>query len=84
MLSFQLSSALLFLSLILTNCAAFESHQKINLAPFAENAVSIVSEVEYGLSQGRAIHIRPYIDGAGVTKYKQRWERLGKILQVKM
>ena len=62
-------------------CAAFQSSKKINLAPFAENAVSIVSEVEYGLSQARAIHVRPFLDGPAVGKYRQSWDRLAKLLR---
>ena len=73
--------ALIISTIIITSCSAFQSHQKINLAPFAENAVDIVSEVEYGLSQARVIHIRPYIDGPKVAKYRQRWVRLGGLLK---
>jgi len=40
---------ILAITILSSGCAAFQSQKKINLAPFAENAVSIVSEVEYGL-----------------------------------
>ncbi len=62
-------------------CAAFQSQKKINLAPFAENAVSIVSEVEYGLSQARAIHIRPFIGGPASQEYREQWTKMSRFLR---
>jgi hypothetical protein len=66
---------------LLISCAASQAQKKINLAPFAENAVSIVSEVEYGLSQARAIHIRPFIGGPATIEYQEQWNRMGRILR---
>jgi ribosomal protein S8 len=71
----------LALVLMTVGCATFQSKQKVNLAPFAENAVSIVAEVEYGLSQARAIHVREFIDGPAVKEYEAQWKRVGKILR---
>jgi len=71
----------LALALMAVGCASFQSKQKVNLAPFAENAVSIVSEVEYGLSQARAIHTREFIDGPAVKEYEAQWKRLGGVLR---
>jgi hypothetical protein len=71
----------LALVLMAAGCASFQSKQKVNLAPFAENAVSIVSEVEYGLSQARAIHTREFIDGPAVKEYEAQWTRVGRILR---
>jgi hypothetical protein len=71
----------LALALMVAGCASFQSKQRVNLAPFAENAVSIVSEVEYGLSQARTIHIRNFIDGPAVKAYEAQWKKVGKILR---
>jgi hypothetical protein len=73
--------AALALALTAVGCASFQSKQRVNLAPFAENAVSIVSEVEYGLSQARAIHTREFIDGPAVKQYEAEWKRVQKILR---
>jgi len=62
-------------------CAAFQSQKKVNLAPFAENAVSIVSEVEYGLSKARAIHVRSFIGGPATQTYKAQWIKMGRFLR---
>ena len=63
-------------------CAYFQKKQRVNLAPFAENAVSIVSEIEYGLSKAKSIHTRKYLNGPAVQKYKERWSKLGGMLRV--
>ena len=72
---------LILLTFLIASCAAFKSSKKINLAPFAENAVSIVSEIQYGLSEGRAIHTRPFIDGPAVENYRETWRKLGRFLR---
>ena len=72
--------AVFILAIILAGCSTFQSSKKINLAPFAENAVSIVSEIEYGLSKGRAIHIRPFLNGPNVQEYKKTWQKLSVFL----
>ena len=36
---------IILLTILMTNCATFKSSKKVNLAPFAENAVSIVSKI---------------------------------------
>jgi hypothetical protein len=80
----KLSVTLILITLIavvISGCAAFQAQKKINLAPFAENAVSIVSEVEYGLSQARAIHIRPFIGGPATIEYQQQWNKMGRFLR---
>ncbi len=69
------------ISLLSSGCAAFQSQKKINLAPFAENAVSIVSEVEYGLSQARAIRTRPFIGGPATIEYQEQWNTMGRFLR---
>jgi hypothetical protein len=62
-------------------CAALQTQKKINLAPFAENAVSIVSEVEYGLSQARAVHVRPFLGGPATIEYEEEWNKMGRFLR---
>jgi hypothetical protein len=69
------------LMILQIGCAAFQAQKKINLAPFAENAVSIVSEVEYGLSQARAIHIRPFLGGPATIEYQDQWNKMGRFLR---
>jgi len=81
----MIKNVLLMLSIIFMTlqigCAAFQAQKKINLAPFAENAVSIVSEVEYGLSQARAIHIREFIGGPASQSYRDQWVKMGRFLK---
>jgi hypothetical protein len=69
------------ISIFQLGCTAFQSQKRVNLAPFAENAVSIVSEVEYGLSQARAIHIRPFIGGPASQAYRTQWNLMGRVLK---
>ncbi|MEE9118667.1 MAG: hypothetical protein V3U02_08765 [Calditrichia bacterium] len=69
------------ITILSSGCAAFQSHKKINLAPFAENAVSIVSEVEYGLSQARAVHVRPFLGGPATIEYQEQWNIMGRFLR---
>jgi len=71
----------ILISVLISGCAAFQAQKKMNLAPFAENAVSIVSEVEYGLSQARAIHIRPFIGGPATIEYQAEWNKMGRFLR---
>ena len=73
--------AIFLLAIILAGCSAFQSTKKINIAPFAENAVSIVGEIEYGLSKGRAIHIRSFLDGPNVQEYEKTWQKLSMFLK---
>jgi len=73
--------AIFLLAIILVGCSAFQSTKKINIAPFAENAVSIVGEIEYGLSKGRAIHIRSFLDGPNVQEYEKTWQKLSMFLK---
>jgi hypothetical protein len=72
---------IVLISVVISGCAAFQAQKKINLAPFAENAVSIVSEVEYGLSQARAIHTRPFIGGPATIEYQEQWNKMGRFLR---
>ena len=67
--------------LLQIGCAAFQSQKRINLAPFAENAVSIVSDIEYGLSKARAVHIRPFIGGEAAEAYRMQWNRINRYLR---
>jgi len=76
-----ISFLLIVVSTYTMGCAAFQAQKKINLAPFAENAVSIVSEVEYGLSQARATHIRPFIGGPESENYRAQWVKMGRFLR---
>jgi hypothetical protein len=75
------STLIVFISIVISGCAAFQAQKKINLAPFAENAVSIVSEVEYGLSQARAVHVRPFLGGPATIEYREEWNKMGRFLR---
>jgi len=75
------SLLIIAITILSSGCAAFQPQKKINLAPFAENAVSIVSEVEYGLSQARAIHTRPFIGGPATIEYQDQWNKMGRFLR---
>jgi len=68
-------------TLFLSSCATFQAKKKVNLAPFAENAVSIVGEIEYGLSKARAIHVRPFIGGPASITYENQWKKLVRFLR---
>lgn len=70
------------LSLLLLNgCSYFKSSQRIDMAPFAENTISLVADISYGLNKGHAIHLRKYMHGEPIKEYQYHWERMRPVLR---
>ena len=60
-------------ALMASGCATFFGKKHVNLAPFAENAVSVAADIEYGLVRTRTVYDRPYVDGPAVAHYTAQW-----------
>lgn len=67
----NLRKALLTLTIVtilmlINSCSVFQSTQRLDLSPYAENIIQITGDIQYGLSQTQVIYIRDYIDGPKV------------------
>ena len=62
----------------------FQSKQKIDLEPFAEQLFVMVGDIQFGLNRARATHLMHYTSDTEIGNYRQLWkvmqENLGKIL----
>ena len=65
--------SLVFAAGLISGCATFVGRKRVNLAPFAENAVSVAADIEYGLVRTRTVYTRPYVDGPAVARYTGQW-----------
>ncbi len=70
--------------ILLPSCANFKSHQKMNLAPFAENMIEMAADIQYGLAQEEVIYLRNYmslpdLDGLNIYLGKIRTVMRGSI-----
>lgn len=65
--------SLVLVASLASGCATFVGRKHVNLAPFAENAVSVAADIEYGLVRTRTVYDRPYVDGPAVAHYTSQW-----------
>jgi len=73
--------SLVFAAILASGCATFVGKKHVNLAPFAENAVSVASDVEYGLVSTRTVYTRPYVGGPAVARYTSQWGDIRTLLR---
>lgn len=57
--------------LTFSSCSFFQSTQRADLSPYAENIIKLSGNINYGLTQAEAIHIREYLDGPKVKSLKE-------------
>ena len=78
---FGLCVFLLIVAGLVTGCSTFQAKKEVNLAPFAENAINIVSDIELGLIKARTIYTRPFVDGPAVATYTEAWQQMDELLR---
>jgi hypothetical protein len=61
-----LTVILVTVSMLINSCSAFQSTQRLDLSPYAENIIQITGDIQYGLSQSQIIYLRDYINGPNV------------------
>jgi len=74
-------SSLVLAAWLASGCATFVGRKHVNLAPFAENAVSVAADIEYGLVRTRTVYTRPYVDGPAVARYTSQWGDIRTMLR---
>lgn len=62
-------------------CANFRSSKHVNMAPFAENTVSLVADIRQGMDAQTAVYLRDYIDGSPVEQYGEHWRAYRPMLR---
>ena len=72
---------ILVIALTITNCSYFKESRRINLAPFADNTISMIADIRYGLDEVRPVYIKPYIYGPGVDSFQVRVKKLQAVMR---
>lgn len=72
---------ILVIALTITNCSYLKESRRINLAPFADNTISMIADIRYGLDEVRPVYIKPYIHGPGVDSFQVRVKKLQAIMR---
>ena len=66
----------------LTGCSHFRATQHLDLAPFAENTISLASEIEYGISESsRAVYLREFWQDPVIVAHRAEWEKVRALLK---
>ena len=77
----RIATTLLML-LFLTGCSYVKSKQQLDLAPFAENTISLASEIEYGLTESsRLINLRELWNDPVLIAHRQEWEKVRVLMK---
>jgi len=66
---------------MLCGCSHFRSSRHIDMAPFAENTITLVSEIGYGLNHEHALYLRKYMQEAPLVDFAERWGHMRPILR---
>ena len=72
---------ILVIALAISNCSYFKESRRINLAPFADNTISMIADIRYGLDDVRPVYIHPHIHGPGVDSMRIRVEKLRAVVR---
>jgi hypothetical protein len=62
-------------------CSMFKSHTRVDMAPFAENTISLVADISYGLNQQHARHLRRYMGDEPLRAYQAQWQQMRPLLR---
>lgn len=54
----------------LIGCSAFKSQKRVDLAPFAENMITLAADIQYGLGQDNPVYLRNFANGPKVLEAK--------------
>jgi hypothetical protein len=70
---------------LLQGCSTFQSKRRVDLTPFAQHLITMSEDIQYGLSEERAIWLRQYMDEPGIavliTEYDEVTDRTRRILR---
>jgi len=70
---------------LLPGCASFKASRKVDLTPFAQHLIAMSEDIQYGLSDEKAIWLRRYMDepevAVLVTEYRDVTDRTRRILR---
>jgi hypothetical protein len=69
------------IAIALSGCSYIKSQQRVDITPFAENTINLVSEVNYGLNTRSAVYLREYIDEPEVAEYREEWSHFRPVLR---
>jgi hypothetical protein len=72
---------ILVIALTITNCSYLKESRRINLAPFADNTISMIADIRYGLDDVRPVYIYPHIHGPGVDSMRIRVQKLRAVVR---
>ncbi len=72
---------LILITATLAGCATFKASRHVDLLPFAESTISLISDITYGLNQQHAVHLRSYMKDPGVLAYNAGWDSLRPVLR---
>jgi hypothetical protein len=65
-----------------TGCSNFRSRERLDLAPFAENTISLASDIEYGLTEtNRLVHLRELLQDPVVAEHRAEWEKVRVLMK---
>jgi len=82
MKQFTLSAITLCAVVVFTGCSSFRATTRLDLAPFAENTISLASDVEYGLTEtSRAVYLREFWNDPEVVAHRLEWEKVRVLLK---
>jgi hypothetical protein len=84
----HLLTSVILITIILISfpgCSTFKSTRKVDLTPFAKHLITMSEDVQYGLSQEKAIWLRRYMDDPDIspllTEYGDVSDRTRRILR---
>lgn len=76
-----LTLTLVIASMLINSCSLFQSSQRLDLSPYAENIIQITGDIEYGLSQTQVIYLRDYINGPKVELLQDYGAKAKKVIR---
>lgn len=80
-LPYILACIVLIIFIGVSGCSTFSSSKRIDMGPFSENTMSLLSEVEFGQPQKETIYIRPYLTGEAVVKIRMQIGSIQKLFR---
>ena len=68
--------------LIATGCSSFRSKERINLAPFAENTISLAAEIEYGIGEASTfVNLRELWNDPALAAHRKEWDKVRALMK---
>lgn len=77
----RISSVALLATVILNGCATFQAQRRVDLAPFAEEMITLAGELQYGVGQINPVYIRQHIVPEDVAEVGVLAEKVRAIIR---